>query len=245
MRLYRGEGGDSEEDSSIRCRLAATRRDYLGAFGLIYRRYLSAGLITPNAYGLRIAPHQLSRECLVVLAERRGEIVGTVSLIADGETLLPMDRLFPIPMNRLRDRGMRLVEIGCLASVADEEGYRSAIYVELTRAAIQIARDRGCERMIAAVHPRHARFYVRAMGFRRLSGPVRDPRVNGHAAVCVCGDPSREDAYAEPWRELFFRNAGERFDSRTSRLPERDRRLFRDTLDAIHAREVRPNRGAA
>lgn len=245
MRLYRGEGGDSEEDSSIRCRLAATRRDYLGAFGLIYRRYLSAGLITPNAYGLRIAPHQLSRECLVVVAERRSEIVGTVSLIADGDNRLPMDRLFAAPTDRMRDRGMRLVEIGCLASAADEGGFRSPIYVALTRAAIRIARDGGYDRMIAAVHPRHARFYVRAMGFRRLSAPIRDTRVNGHAAICVCGDPCREDAYAEPWRELFFRNAGERFDSRTSCLPERDRRLFRDTLDAIYSREVQPNRGAA
>lgn len=245
MRLYRDESDDSAEKPPVGCRLAATRRDYLGAFGLTYRRYLSAGLIRPNVYGLRIAPHQLSRECLVVLAERRAEIVGTVSLTADGENLLPMDRLFPVPMNRLRDRGMRLVEIGCLASVADEEGYRSAIYVELTRAAIQIARDGGYDRMIAAVHPRHARFYARAMGFRRLSGPVRDPRVNGHAAVCVCGDPSREDAYSEPWRTLFFQNVRQPLGKRGARLPDRDRDLLRHTLDSIRSQDAEADRGVA
>lgn len=202
MRLH-GEdpvrGGAPDE---IVCRPAETRADYAEAFRLTYRQYISAGLAVPNSAGYRIAAHQLEPFCAVILAEAAGTVVGTVSL-AWGESL-PMERLFPRPVAALREAGERIVEVGCLASREESASFPSPVYVALTRATIHWARLGGFGRMIAAVHPRHGRFYRRAMGFRWLGGEASYDLVNHNRAVCVCGDPNDANVYREPWRTHFF-----------------------------------------
>ncbi len=192
----------SGASADIVCRPAETRADYAEAFRLTYRQYIAAGLAVPNAVGYRIATHQLEPSSAVILAESRGTVVGTVSL-AWGDSL-PMERLFPKPVGELRDAGERIVEVGCLASLDESASFPSPVYVALTRATIHWARLGGFARMIAAVHPRHGRFYRRAMGFRWLGGEASYDLVNHHRAVCVCGDPNDAKVYREPWRTHFF-----------------------------------------
>lgn len=192
-------GGGTDD---IFCRPAETRADYAEAFRLTYRQYIAAGLAVPNAVGYRIAAHQLEPSCTVILAESGAKIVGTVSLTW-GDSL-PMERLFPGSVGELREAGERMVEVGCLASLDESPSFPSAVYVALTRATIHWARLGGFGRMIAAVHPRHGRFYRRAMGFRLLGGEASYELVNHNRAVCVCGDPNDAKVYREPWRTHFF-----------------------------------------
>ena len=190
--------------NEIRCRPAESRWDYCEAFHLVYERYLSAGLIRPNPLGVRIAPQQLQPECLVVVAERRGRMVGTVSLISDEQAQLPVEQLFPKSIELLRATGARLTEVGCLAALDDSRRFPSPVYLALTRAAIYYARQGNYDRLIATVHPRHAKFYERAMGFVRLTGEAPYDLVNGQPAVCLAGSPHDAQAYREPWRRHFF-----------------------------------------
>ncbi len=192
----------------IRCRLAKSRADYHEAFSLVYRRYVAVGLIPRNPLGVRIAPQQLRQECRVLVAEASGSIVGTVSLVADGGEGLPVDRLFPGSVDGLRLKGHRLMEVGCLVSIDDSGRFPSRVYLALTRATIQRARRGGFDRMIASVHPRHAKFYERAMGFQRLTEAVPYDMVGGHPAVCVAGSANDAGDYRQPWRRHFFDHAG-------------------------------------
>ena len=243
MKLY--EVRADREAAPILCRPAETRADFCAAFRLVYRRYLAAGLIPPNPTGLRIAPHQLRPGCTVILAEVSHQVVGTVSLIEDGPAKLPMDRLFPEAVNGLRRQGVRLTEVGCLASVDDSQQFPSAVYTELTRATIHYSRLGGFDRMIAAVHPRHGRFYRRAMGFERLSGEARYALVNDNAAVCVCGDPNNPQAYREPWRGHFFSGPWTGGVRRGLPLSATDLRYFESLREVAESSSAIPARRAA
>jgi hypothetical protein len=240
----RSTGGeiDAANPAGVTSRPAETRSDYRAAFELVYRQYRAAGLVRPNPTGVRIAPHQLSPECTVILAESCGRLLGTVSLVGDGGNGLPLERIFPAAVRSFRRRGLRLTEVGCLASVEPPGSFPSPVYVELTKATIHYARLGGFDRMIAAVHPRHGRFYQRAMGFERLGEEAAYDRVNGNRAVCVVGDPNDPARYREPWRELFF--AGPKFGRarRVAPMSGVDRKYFRalkEIADWDPARGVR------
>ncbi len=188
----------------IRCRPAESRWDYCEAFQLVYQRYLSAGLIRPNLVGVRIAPQQLQPGCRVIVAEKAGRVVGTVSLVDGERAKLPVEQLFSQSVELLRANGIRLTEIGCLAAIDDSGRFPSPVYLALTRAAISYARLGAVDRLIVTVHPRHAKFYERAMGFVRLSDELPYDLVNGQPAVCLVGSPHDAQAYRQPWRRHFF-----------------------------------------
>lgn len=213
--------------TAIACRVAANRGDYRAAFRLLYLQYSAAGLCRPNPTGLRIAPHQLWPECVVIVAEQNHRIVGTVSLFADGPRNLPLDGLFQSQIAPLRSQGLRLLEIGCLAVKRCNTDYQNlAVYNALTRAAVIHANMGEFERMIAAVHPRHCKFYEQGMGFERLSDEVRYPLVEGNRAVCLAGDPNDPNAYRQPWRKVFFGHRRVRQSQACHPMSSRDRAYF-------------------
>jgi len=221
-----------ENGDSILCRPADCREDFRQAFRLLYDKYLESKLTCPNPLKMRIAAHQLWPESEILVAKQNRRVVGTVTLIGDGPRKLPLDKIFPRELRSLRREGLRILEVGCLAAIADRNHLHSPIYLALTRATIQHARLRDCDRMLAAVHPRHSKFYERAMAFRRLSGEVPYDSVEGSLAVCVAGNPSDPSEYRQPWRELFF--GGEQPQANCGaggKMSPADRRYFANLLE--------------
>ncbi len=217
--------------SGIHCRPAESREDFSEAFRLLYRQYCAAGLSRTNPTRMRITPFQLSPECETVIVERRKKIVGTLSLIADVDEKLPLDQYFPEAIDTLRQKGLKLIEIGCLASEDRASQTLSNVYAALTRATIQHANAGGYDRMIAVVHPRHCKLYERGMGFRRVSEVVRCNMVEGNLAVCVAGNPSDPAAFQQPWRDIFFSDSGPELVKRTRPMSPVDRLHFERLIE--------------
>ncbi len=188
---------------SVVCSVATNRDELKAAFQLVYNQYLKTGLVQPSHVGMRITDYQLTEQCEIVVAKVNEQVVGTISIIVD-KLRLPLEPAFPNVISELRKQKLKLAEIGCLAAIQDSESSFSPTFAALTRAAIYRSRALGCDRMVAAVHPRHCRFYKRAMGFEQLSNAIPYESVEGQLAVCLAGDPSNPMKYQSPWREIFF-----------------------------------------
>ena len=180
---------------------------------------------------MRIAPYQLLPECETIVVERHSRIAGTLSLIGDGPKKLPLDTYFPEALESLRQKGLKLIEVGCLASEDQASTQPSNVYSALTRATIQHANLGQYDRMIAAVHPRHCKLYERGMGFRRISEVVKCDMVEGNLAVCVAGNPGDPEAYSQPWRDIFFAGSNLDFVQRTNPMSPADRLYFSRLLE--------------
>jgi len=231
--------------SGIHCRPAESRDDYSNAFRLLYRQYCAAGLSRTNPTHLRIAPHQLSPACETLVVERNQSIVGTLSLIGEGERKLPLEKYFSNEIEALRQQGLKLIEVGCLASEDRASQAPSNVYAALTHATIQHANAGGYDRMIAAVHPRHCKLYERGMGFQRASQAVRCDMVEGNLAVFVVGNPKDPMAFQQPWREIFFANPGLDFIKRTRPMSPMDRLHFAKLLEIAERHDQGAIRRAA
>jgi hypothetical protein len=170
----------------ITVRVARTSADFAAACHLVHVAYSRAGLESSDSPELRITDHQLLDSTDVFVARQHGEVIATLSLVADSTYGLPMESMYRRDIADLRRTGTELAEVGCLA---DRPGLNPRLAMEaffaLTRFMAQRARWRAIDTLVAAVHPRHARFYTRMLGFKPIGSQTTCPYAAGHPAIAV------------------------------------------------------------
>ncbi|MHB1037779.1 MAG: N-acyl amino acid synthase FeeM domain-containing protein [Pirellulales bacterium] len=185
-------------------KVAANQSERETAFRLVYQAYTRAGLIEPNPYEMRVTPYHLFPTTAVFVAIYRGDIICTVSLIGDGELGLPMEAIYAGEVARLREQGFFFGEVSALADRRRHVCRVLPIFVKLTRLMAQYARRNGMHQLLVAVHPRHARFYQRYMGFEPIGGEKAYPMVRNHPAVALCLDFAHIDWNPPDCYQEFF-----------------------------------------
>ncbi len=195
---------DDATTAEIEYRIAATRAERESAFKLVYQSYRDAGLSEPNRFGLRVTPYHLLETTEVFIAQLRGRTVFTLSLVIDGELGLPMESVYGTEVETLRQEGFLVGEVSCLADRRTQFSGFFPVFVRLCRLMAQYAWRRGLSGLVAAVHPRHARFYRRFMHFEPLGGWRSYPTVRNRPAVALILDFDRVDRERPKSFDTFF-----------------------------------------
>jgi hypothetical protein len=145
-------------------RIAQTRAEREGAFKILYRTYLQAGLAEPNAHGMRVTPYHLLPSTSVFITEHQSQIVATVTLCQDGCMGLPIESLYPEKVSELRASGAKLAEVCCLADRRRDAERGLDAMISLTKLVFHYAQREDVDYLLCVAHPRHGRFYKRATG---------------------------------------------------------------------------------
>lgn len=157
------------------------------AFRMVYDAYVAAGLIPSNPHRMRVTRYHLSPSTAVFLAKRHAELVYTVSLVVDDEDYgLPLESLYADEVAEMRSQGYRLAEVSCLAGATDDGASRSEqfnVFVGMMGLLAQYARYNDVDRLLVAVHPRHAKFYRHFFGFEVFGEQKSYDAVCGNPAV--------------------------------------------------------------
>jgi len=135
---------------------------------LVASVYGSRGL---KVAGFPPAPHSghgnAAQETLV--ASRGQHVIGTLTVTVDAGTGLHAEAFYERQLSEMRLRGCRLCEVTRLAIHPDVQGHE--VMATLFNVAFLVASEvYGRTDLVAEVHPRHAAFYRRAMGYR-VAGP--------------------------------------------------------------------------
>lgn len=174
---------------SVEVTLARTPDDLAAAFRLLHDSYVRAGLDEPNGRRLRITPYHLLPSTEVFVARLRGEVIATITMVADTEQAgLPMDAMYRDDVDQLRGSGKRLAEIGCMADRRESPARFLKLFGEFSRLSVQVANARGIDALVAATHPRHARFYIRSLGYETFAGIKECTYASGNLAVGLVQD---------------------------------------------------------
>lgn len=186
--------------------LARSRDDLTQAFRLVFESYYDAGLVTEKPSGIRLTPHHLMPTSEVLVAKLDGVVTSTLSMFGDGYLGLPMESMYAEQIQELRDRGLRLAEIGCLADRRSSPVRFMDTFIQLGRLLAQICKVRGIDGLVAVMHPKHARLYQRVMGFKQIGDLSQCPYANGNPAVAVSmcfedhrGTPLYDRYFSDPW----------------------------------------------
>lgn len=197
-------GGPSVNTGDTTFRIATTLQDRMAAFGLVYDKYLQKGMLQPNAYRLRVTEFHLAPTTTVFVAHRKGEMIATVTLIGDGDLGLPMDQIHPDITGAVREAGLSVGEVSCLAFQKQEMKHVLPVFIELTRLMAQYARRNGMHQFLIGCIPQHARFYCRFLGFEQI-GEIRPyPTVCNTLGVACCLDFNRIDRERPDCYDKYF-----------------------------------------
>jgi hypothetical protein len=158
----------------------------------------------PNVFKMRVMPHHLLPTTAVFVALRGARVIATMTLVGDGRLGLPMERVFGREVAALRQPSTWLGEVSALASSPDKADSGVDVVTGLMRMMAQFSRRHGLDHLLVAVHPRHARFYQRTMGFRLLGGERPYPSMDNRPAVALDLDLSRLDGSPAESVTFFF-----------------------------------------
>ena len=177
--------------------------DLFAAFTLLQQRYRQAGLASNDQRSLRIMPYHFCESTQVFVARTLKNVIGTVTLVGESEQPLPMLQAYPELAWPLKRRCGRIGEITSLA-ISSHWSSKGETFLEVTRLLTFFARRHRLDHLVATVHPRHANFYRRAMGFEIIGDIKPCDSVGGSPGVAVVGSVNERHRYREPWRNLFF-----------------------------------------
>ncbi|WP_164103309.1 N-acyl amino acid synthase FeeM domain-containing protein [Candidatus Laterigemmans baculatus] len=192
----------STPPGQIELRIARSQEELEHAFRLVHHSYVRAGLASPNAHGMRLTKFHLLPTTQVMLAKKAGSPIATASLVLDREGGLPADEIYRQEIDQLRCRGLRLGEVGSLADCRESVTRFIHMFRRLTTLIAQVGEAQGCNALIATTHPKHARFYIRQLGFEQFGDPRECPHVQGKPAVALLLDFEKQQG--TPVHEHLF-----------------------------------------
>jgi len=186
-----GTQAPPETTVDISYRIAASREEREAAFRLVYASYLRGGLGEINRYQMRVTPYHLLPTTEMFIAEYRGVVIFTMSLVTDGELGVPMERLYGEEIAGLRRRGQRFAEISCLADRRASMRRFFPVFARTSRLMVQYAHRQGLDAVLASVTPKHSRFYRRLFDFRVFGGERSYPTVRNTIGVALWAEFAR------------------------------------------------------
>ncbi len=204
---YQRSSPDRWEFNEIKYRPVCSRSDLLGAFALLQNRYEAAGLAESmpsrtSMPSIRMMPYHGWYQSQVFVAAMGRRIVGTVTLIRDGQNCLPISENYRREIQSARAIG-RVGEITSLA-VDPVHPKPTEVFGQLTRLLTFFARYHRMDYLAATVHPRHAKFYQNAMGFRVIGDEIQCDHVAGKPGVAVLGSVNNASDYRDRWKDYYF-----------------------------------------
>lgn len=164
--------------------VAQTTDDVMEAWGLVYNAYRRLGLIDPNPWAVHTNNHALSNDTAVIRGCLEGKCVTTITGYLDhADHGLPLDDAYPDELKRLRDRGCQLIEVGLFADRRGELKRTRAALLDLMRWATYFGLTHGARQAVIGVHPHHAKFYAKCLGFEIIGEEKSYGSVNGAPVV--------------------------------------------------------------
>lgn len=157
-----------------------------GAYQLVYESYLESGLGTTNRHEMRVTPYHLRPSTQIFVGTEDREVMSTVTLVQDDGGGLPLEAMYPLEIARLRAQGVALAEVSCLADRRKDPRRFLPEFCKLMRVMAQFAKGQGVDQLLVAVHPRHARFYARYLGFEQVGGLTNCGYVQDRPALAMC-----------------------------------------------------------
>ncbi len=210
-----GDVARSRRTTDLRFGVADSIDQVMEAWRLVYRSYRQIDIIDENPFALHTAPQVLTPSTAVITGHCGNDLASTLTIIHDRGDL-PLDCVYKAELDQLRDQGRHLVEVSLLAD------RRSSVTRSLNAMVgmmhyVYFQAYYGKSIVLCGVHPHHAGFYKKMLGFNAIGRETTYPTVKNHPVVLLAVDlmawlkrdsmPKRFVQYARnPLPETLFDN---------------------------------------
>lgn len=148
--------------------IARSKQDLEAAFHLLYKAYLSAGLMKKNKAQLRVTPYHALPTTTTLVGKIDTQVVCTVSIIKSNEFGVPIESV--IDLSNIKKESMDEVgEVSALAVHSDYRGSVNKILFPMFKYLFEYSRYyMHLDYFVIGVHPSWFPFYKSIFGFEPL-----------------------------------------------------------------------------
>ncbi|MCK5116165.1 MAG: hypothetical protein KAR44_06165 [Candidatus Aegiribacteria sp.] len=155
------------------------------AFRLIYDSYLASGYQKKDPSSMRISFSNLLPTSSLITVKKNGEVCGTLTIILESDSRLPINELFNHEINKIRRKDSLICE---LSGLAVDESLRidqsRTVLLSLFRKAFILGHDfMGCTDFCMMINPHHCDYYQKEFNFEKIGQIRHYDKVNGAPAV--------------------------------------------------------------
>ena len=180
-------------------KIAETLDEYTQAFSVLHDVYLASGYLSaPSPSGIFFGLHHLLPKSCVFVFKSYLTVLSTMSYIPDTQRFgLPMDDLYKVELDKLRNAGRKVVELGSLATLPQRRMQNLIIF--LAKAIFRYAMSTKADDLCIMVNPKHVRFYQSIFLFDNFGEERHYEKVNAPAVALRVDmhkiEPSLYEAY--------------------------------------------------
>lgn len=164
-------------------KVANTLEEREAVFNLGYKIYLEKGFIRPNPQEWLVQNYDASNETLILIVmDQYKKIAGSVTLVFDGSTRLPADKIYGEELRALRAAGNKMVELSRLVISPEYRNSKEILVLLFNYLAIYSYHVKNYSHLVVEVNPRHKNYYQMLLCFEELGGEKPCPSVQNAPA---------------------------------------------------------------
>lgn len=167
-------------------KVANTLEEREGVFRLGYKMYLQKGYIKENANQWLIQSYDSHQEtAILIIQDKQKNIVGSVTLVFDGPSSLPAEKIYRDELNILRKNNEKIVEISRLVIDPQYKNSKEILVLLFNYLYIYSYMVKKYTCLAIEVNPRHIAYYQTLLDFTPIGKEKACPIVQNAPAILM------------------------------------------------------------
>lgn len=177
---------EKKSPPEFKIKIANNLEEREGVFRLAYQVYLSKGYIKENANQMLIQYYDANPDTVILIVQdQNSKIVGSLTLVFNGSSRLPAEKIYGNEINDLRQKGEKLVEISRLVIDDQYRNSKEVLLMLMNYLAIFSYHAKNYSSLIIQVNPRHKTYYKALLNFDEIGIEKACPSVQNAPAVLL------------------------------------------------------------
>lgn len=172
--------------SEFTIKAANTLEEREAAFRLAYLVYLEKGYIKENTTKMLVQNYDSNPETVILIVQDKDKnIAGTLTLVFNGTTKLPAEKIYNQEISALKNKGEKMVEISRLVINDQYRSSKEVLLLLMNYLAIYSYHVKNYTSLIIQVNPRHKTYYKTLLNFDEIGTEKACPSVQNAPAILL------------------------------------------------------------
>ena len=177
---------DASKPSEFTIKVANTLEEREAVFKLGYQIYLKKGFISENPQEWLIRSFDANPETLILIVQEKSKnVVGSVTLVFDGSTKLPAEKIYSEELKILKNQKERIAEISRLVIDPNYRNSKEILVLLFNYLYIYSYYVKNYTCLAIEVNPRHTNYYQELLHFRKIGTLKECPNVKNAPAMLM------------------------------------------------------------
>ncbi len=175
-----------KESPQFTIKIANTLSEREAVFQMGYQIYLEKGFIKANSQNWMVQNYDFDEDTVILMVQDQDKnLAGSLTLVFDGSSKLPAEKIYGKELKDLKNSGERMVE---LSRLVVNPGYRNSkeiLVLLFNYLAIYSYHIKNYTSLVVEVNPRHKDYYKALLNFDEIGKEKACPMVQNAPAVLL------------------------------------------------------------